>query len=270
MGAGDIAACDSPGAEATARLLDKIPGTVYTTGDNVYDTGTDEQFMHCYHPTWGRHRVRTRPCPGNHDYGTPGAAGYYRYFGAAAGEPGKGYYSYALGAWRIIVLNSCLADEGGCDPGSPQERWLRSELEAHPDAPVLAYWHHPRFSSGPHGNHAWVQPFWQALYDHGAHVVLAGHDHTYERFASQTPWGDPDLDHGIRQFVVGCGGRSHYETGPPVHNSETYNQDTWGVLKLTLYPTRYEWEFVPESGRSFVDRGSSPCHPRRAPATALR
>lgn len=267
VGAGDIAACDSPGAEATARLLDNIPGAVFTTGDNVYNSGTDEEFALCYNPSWGRHKARTRPCPGNHDYGTEGAAGYYRYFGASAGEPGKGYYSYGLGAWRIIALNSNLGEEG-CAAGSPQERWLRAELAAHPTSPILAYWHHPRLSSGPHGNHQWVQPLWQALYEEGAHVVLGGHDHNYERFAPQDPSGNPDPIIGIRQFVVGCGGRSHYAIHTTVANSEVHNDDTWGVLKLTLHPASYEWEFVPEAGKSFADRGGAACHPRRAASTS--
>ena len=256
VGAGDIAHCASDGDEATASLLDAIPGTVFTTGDNVYRSGTPEEFANCYDPSWGRHKARTYPSPGNHDYGTAGAAGYYAYFGPMAGEPGKGYYSYDLGEWHIIVLNSNIPVE----PGSPQDLWLREDLAAHPVACTLAYWHHPRFSSGSvHGSNRRMQPLWEALYQFGADVVLAGHEHNYERFAPQTPQGDADPSRGIRQFVVGTGGRSYYSFETPITNSEVSNGDAHGVLKLTLHSGAYSWEFIPVAGETFTDSGTAPC-----------
>lgn len=256
VGAGDIADCDSRGDEATAALLDRIPGTVFTTGDHAYQDGTAFEFMNCYDPSWGRHRARTYPSPGNHDYHVVGAAGYFEYFGTNAGDPDRGYYSYDLGAWHVIVLNSILPVEAG----SQQEQWLRADLSANPAACTLAYWHHPRFSSGiQHGSNVDMQPLWQALYDYGADVVLAGHEHNYERFAPQNPQGVSDPNRGIRQFVVGMGGRSHYRFGFPIANSEVRNSDTYGVLKLTLHPESYSWEFVPEAGKTFTDLGSASC-----------
>src|SRR5687768_1805535 len=256
VGAGDIAHCSSNGDEATANLLDSIPGTVFTAGDNVYRSGTVEEFVKCYEPSWGRHKERTYPSPGNHDYGTGDAASYYQYFGARAGDPTKGYYSYDLGTWHIIVLNSNIP----VDAGSPQEQWLREDLAAHPVACTLAYWHHPRFSSGvEHGGDPRMQPLWQALYDFSADVVLAGHEHNYERFALQNPQGVVDPTRGIRQFVIGSGGRSHYSFGPPIANSEVRNDDTYGVLKLTLHSGAYSWEFIPEAGQTFTDSGNAPC-----------
>ncbi len=260
VGAGDIASCSGAGDEATANLLDGIAGTVYTLGDNVYDNGTATEFANCYEPSWGRHKARTRPAPGNHDYNTAGASGYYGYFGAAAGDPSKGYYSYDLGAWHVVVLNSNCATVGGCGAGSPQEQWLRQDLAASAASCTLAYWHHPRFSSGKHGGNAATEPFWQALYDHNADVVLSSHDHSYERFAPQTPTGAADPARGIRQFVVGTGGRSHYSFGTIRANSEVRHSGTFGVLKLTLHASGYEWRFVPEAGKTFTDSGSGACH----------
>lgn len=256
VGAGDIAACDSQGDEQTAALLDSIPGTVFTAGDNVYESGTPEEFANCYDPSWGRHKARTRPAPGNHEYATAGAAGYFAYFGESAGEPGKGYYSYDVGAWHVVVLNTML-DMG---PGSAQEQWLRADLSAHDASCTLAYGHHPRFSSGPYGNDSRLQAVWEALYQAGAEVLIFGHSHTYERFAPQTADGTADAERGVREFVVGTGGRSHYpfQDAPP--NLEVRDNQTFGVLMLTLWENRYEWEFVPVSGGAFTDSGSAPCH----------
>jgi Calcineurin-like phosphoesterase len=259
-GAGDIASCVGDGDEATARLLDAIGGVVFTLGDHAYEAGTPIEFEACYDPSWGRHKARTRPTPGNHDYLTPRAFGYFDYFGAAAGERDKGYYSYHLGAWRIIVLNSNCSDAGGCDTDSAQVKWLRANLASSRTMCTLAYWHHPRFSSGPNGSEPEVQAFWQALHDHRAEVVLSGHDHVYERFAPQDAEGRLDLTRGLRQFVVGTGGGSHHRfPGPAIANSEIRNDDTFGVLKLTLYPTRYEWQFIPVAGKTFTDSGTAPC-----------
>jgi hypothetical protein len=260
LAAGDIAQCDSLGDEATAALLDSLPGTIATLGDNAYSSGTAAEFARCYEPTWGRHKARTRPAPGNHDYKTKGGAGYHAYFGPAAGEAGRGYYSYNLGAWHLIAINSNCDDVGGCKAGSPQERWLRADLAANPATCTLAYWHHPRFDSGDKGNDTDLQPIWQALYDAGADVVLSGHDHLYERFAPQDPKGLADQARGLRQFTVGTGGASRDEFKKPVANSEVRNGTTWGVLKLTLHPASYGWEFIPVAGQAFSDSGSGSCH----------
>ena len=209
-----------------------------------------------------------RSAPGNHDYGTPGAAGYFHYFGAAAGDPEKGYYSYDLGAWHIIVLNSNCAKVGGCQPGSPQEQWLRADLAAHPAACTLAYWHHPLFTSGTHTRDSdlkQMRAFWQDLYETGADVVINGHDHDYERFAPQDPNGLRDAKRGIREFVAGTGGKDLGRFVTRLPNSKVRSQTAFGVLKLTLHPTSYEWEFVPVHGQTFTDSGHASCH--RAGAT---
>jgi Bacterial Ig-like domain/Calcineurin-like phosphoesterase len=261
VGAGDIASCASSGDEATANLLDGIPGTVYTLGDNAYESGTDAEFASCYNSSWGRHKARTKPSVGNHEYLTAGASGYYKYFGAAAGESSKGYYSYDLGAWHIIALNSMCEKVGGCGATSTMVSWLKGDLATHPSSCTLAYWHHPVFSSGStHGNDPKMIPSWDALYAAGADVVLSGHDHDYERFAPQTSSGVGDPARGIREFVVGTGGRSHYGFGTIRANSEVRNSDTNGVLKLTLHASSYEWQFVPEAGKIFSDSGSGSCH----------
>ncbi|MDR7422112.1 MAG: metallophosphoesterase [Armatimonadota bacterium] len=258
VGAGDIASCDSDGDEATARILDATPGTVFTAGDNAYERGTDREFAECYHPTWGRHRARTRPSAGNHDYGTPGAAGYFRYFGEAAGEPGAGYYSYEIAGWQVIALNSNCRFVGGCGSGSPQLEWLRRELASSRAQCTVAYWHHPRFSSGLHGGTGEMAPIWETLHAAGADVVVAGHDHTYERFAPLDAAGRPDPG-GMRSFVVGTGGRSLYPFRGVAAGSEVRRNDTYGVLKLTLGIGRYEWEFLPVAGRTFRDLGAGDC-----------
>jgi acid phosphatase type 7 len=202
----------------------------------------------------------THPAPGNHEYGTTSASGY-SYFGSAAGDPSKGYHSYDLGAWHIIALNSNCGNVGGCGTGSPEER-LWSDLTAHASATcTLAYWHHPRFSSGTtHGSDPTYTAFWQALFDHGADVVLVGHEHNYERFALQKPDGTADAANGIREFVVGTGGRSQYGFGTPIANSQVRNGTTFGILKLTRHPTSYDWQFVPEAGGTFTDSGTTACH----------
>jgi hypothetical protein len=262
VGAGDIARCqDLAGARATAQLLDNIPGTVFAAGDLAVSDGSEEQFANCYAPTWGRQKARTRPALGNHEYHTKGAVPYFKYFGAAAGEPGKGYYSYDLGAWHVVVINSNCSEVGGCNAGSPQEQWVREDLAAHPVPCTLAYWHHPLFSSGTsHGNDPEMKPIWQALYDANAELVLNGHEHNYERFAPQDPNGVADPKRGIREFVVGMGGNNHRSIGKPIANSESRNADTFGVLKLTLRPKSYDWQFIPEAGKTFTDSGSGVCH----------
>ena len=262
VGAGDIASCDDlAGAEATAKLIDKIPGTVFAAGDLAYPDGSDENFAKCYGPTWGRFKDRTRPAPGNHEYHN-GVTGYTHYFGAAAGDPKKGYYSYDLGAWHILALNSECDEIGGCDAASAQAQWLKQDLEQHKNGCTLAYFHKPLFSSGlRHGNGPEMRPFWEIMYHAGVDVVINGHDHDYERFAPMNPEGKADFDHGIREFVVGSGGKnSHRTMGPAKPNSEARNDDTFGVLKLVLHAKTYDWEFVPEAGKKFTDSGTGTCH----------
>ena len=231
-----------------------------TLGDNVYSDGAPEEFAKCYDPTWGRFKDRTYPAQGNHDYNTKGAAGYYAYFGAAAGDAGEGYYSFDLGAWHLIALNSNCSAIGGCEAGSPQATWLRDDLAAHPNRCVLAYWHHPLFNSGLHGHDNRTQAFWQALYDYDADLILTGHDHNYQRFAPLDPNGSLDPARGIRQFVAGVGGASHYQFPAIDGNIEASESNTFGVLQLSLYSDRYDWQFIPEAGGTFTDSGSNRCH----------
>lgn len=260
IAAGDIAGCGIEKDAETALLLDNLPGTVAVLGDNVYEDGTAQEYSNCYTPTWGRHKARTRPTPGNHEYHSADAAPYFSYFGAAAGDAGKGYYSYNLGAWHIVVLNSNCDDMGGCARSSPQGQWLIADLAANPTTCTLAYWHHPRFNSGAlHGNDSQTQDFWQILYDYGADVILNGHEHLYERFAPQQPNTTADSARGLRQFTVGTGGGALSTFGTIRPNSEVRNNTAFGVLKLTLYPTRYDWQFVPIAGQTFADAGSAPC-----------
>jgi hypothetical protein len=266
-GAGDIARdCTDGGdledAEATARLLDAIPGEIFAAGDLAYDDGTPEQFSRCYDAAWGRLKDRTRPVPGNHDYHTEGGAGYHGYFGSAAGEPGKGYYSFDLGAWHIVMLNSNCGDAGGCRAESPQYQWLQADLAAKQGtACIAAMWHHPVFTAGPHeDDEAGMTPILQLLYDVGADLVVTGHEHYYQRWAAINPAGEADPLRGIRQFVVGTGGRNLTEPERSPRNLEVENHDTFGVLKLTLRATSYDWEFVPVEGETFTDRGTQACH----------
>jgi len=256
VGAGDIGNCGTETDQATARLLDRIEGTIFTVGDNAYPDGSAENFARCFEPTWGRHRDRMRPSPGNHDYRTSGAQGYFEYFSAKAGPRGRGYYSYGLGAWHIVALNSNVS----VSSNSPQVRWLRQDLAANPATCTLAYWHEPRFSSGEHGNSAQMQPLWEALYEAGADVILVGHDHNYERFAPQSPDGRAEPRRGIRQFVVGTGGTRLRGMQSRVANSEVRNSNTHGLLKLVLHPNSYQWEFIPVAGQSFTDKGTGQCH----------
>jgi hypothetical protein len=273
VGAGDIASCGSGGpststAEATAKVLDAIPRdsstVVWTAGDNVYSSGTPTEFATCYGPTWGRHKDRTRPAVGNHEYGTANASGYFSYFGPAAGAQGKGWYSYDIGAWHVIVLNSQCGSIGGCQAGSAQEQWLRADLAASGARCTVALWHHPRFNSGnTHGNNTSVGPLWDALYTYGADLILNGHEHVYERFAPQRPTQATDSAFGIRQFTVGTGGAGAYSfASTPQPNSQVRKSGANGVLKLTLRASGYDWNFLPVAGHTFADAGSGTCHDR--------
>jgi 3',5'-cyclic AMP phosphodiesterase CpdA len=266
VAAGDIAVCRTEGDEATAKLVEGIEGaTVLTLGDNAYPDGSAEDLEECYEPTWGQFKNRTKPVPGNHEYHTEGASAYFDYFGKAAGDPDEGYYSYELGSWHIVALNSnCGEAEIRCSPSSTQVRWLEEDLAANADEEggcTLAYMHHPRFSSGEeHGSYETIEPMWEALYEAGAEVVLSGHEHNYERFAPQDPSGKADPERGIRQFVVGTGGgASDYPILEPLPNSEVQNDETYGVLKLTLRPKGYEWRYLSAEGGEFTDSGSARC-----------
>ena len=250
VGAGDIAECNGSGDEATAALLDSIGGTVFTAGDNVYPDGTLAEFNNCFNPSWGRHKGRMAPAPGNHDYHLSGASGYDTYFGNADGGPAF-YYAYEVGGWRIYSLNSEVMSNA-------EVAWLQGDLAANPRQCVMAYWHHPLFSSGFHGNDGGVKPLWDVLYAAGAELVVNGHDHSYERFAPQTPAGAAAAN-GIREIVVGTGGANLRPFERVQANSEVRDFSTYGVLKLTLSPGAYQWEFVPAGG-GFRDSGSGTCH----------
>lgn len=265
-GAGTAAGCRM---RATSDLLTGGGwDAVLLLGDNQYVDGALWKYRFSFHPTWGRLGPLLRPAPGNHEYLTPGAAGYFDYFGPLAGERSTGYYSFDLGTWHVVVLNSNCGDIGGCGPGSLQLRWLEKDLADHPRACTLAYWHHPRFSSGQHGDNAAYDAFWRTLHRAGAELVLVGHEHDYERFAPQDPSGKADPEHGLRQFVVGTGGqvlRPFRATIRP--NSEARNAKDWGVLKLVLRPDGYDWEFLPIAGGVFKDSGHGGCH--NAPDAAV-
>ena len=255
VGAGDIGQCGSKGPSLTAQLLDGIQGAIFTAGDNVQMDGTMQEFTNCFHPFWGRHFSRILPSPGNHDYGITAAEPYFAYFGASAGPPGLGYYSYDLGAWHVVALNSNIP----AGAGSAQEQWLRLDLADNPSRCTIAYWHHPLFCSGGEGSDSRMRAIWRALYEFKADVVINGHNHFYERFAPQDPTGRSDFLRGIRQFTVGTGGATLYGFGPSIPNLEVRDNTSWGVLKLTLSPTMYDWQFVPVAGHSFRDQGSGRC-----------
>ena len=268
VGAGDIASCkDLSGAEATAELIEKIQGEVFAAGDLAYEKGTAEEFKNCYDKTWGRFKSRTHPAPGNHEfYGSKDGSPYFQYWGAQAGPPEKGYYSFDLGVWHVIALNTnCAAPGlGGCGPGSDQDLWLQQDLAAHAKSCIVAFGHHALYSSGIFKNHA-IHPelhqLWRDLYKAHADLVLNGHEHSYERFAPQDPDGHADPKNGIREIVVGTGGRSNDPLGFAIPNSQVRNATSFGVLKLTLWPGKYSWEFIPVDAKNgFHDSGSDTCH----------
>ena len=251
VGAGDISTCENDNDEATARLLDTISGTVFALGDNVYLDGTLGEFTDCYHPTWGRYKDRTMPVPGNHEYFTPGASGYFQYF-----DNIPPYYAYDLGAWRIYALNS----EIDVSATGAQVRWLKNDLDTNPSLCVLAYWHKPRWSSRyEDGIDSKYQTLWKLFHNAGAELVINGHIHNYERFQEMDADGSA-ASPGLREIVVGTGGVNHDGYVTRLATSEIRNASTYGVLKLTLSSTSYSWQFLPVAGESFTDRGTTSCH----------
>jgi len=274
VGAGDIASGENDDDAATAELLEAIPGTVFAVGDDAYESGSIEDFESYYEYTWGTEKARTKPSPGNHEYvggSTPQyGRGYFDYFGAVAAQSNGGSYSYNLGEWHIVSLNTgkCYgsAEADGsiprCGPGDSMIEWLKRDLAANGAQCTLAYFHHPRYSSGiEHGSEpGYTKAIWDALYADNAEVVVSGHDHDYERFAPQDPEGKLDEERGIRQFVVGTGGRSLRGFGEIEANSKVRNSDTYGVIKFTLKPGSYDWDFIPVDEGAFTDAGSGRCH----------
>jgi hypothetical protein len=260
-GAGDIADCAVlDGAKRTSDLLLRETGSIFTAGDNAYEDGTSANYADCYTPTWGRVLGRTiLPAAGNHDWFTPGATGYKAYFGTTATPQGVTWYSIDLGAWHVIVLDSDCESVGGCDDASPQGQWLKKDLADSTAHCTLAIWHHPRFSSGEHGDDAHVAPFWTQLYAAQAELIINGHDHDYERFAPMDPSGTVKRPGGLREIVVGTGGAELRTFKKQAANSEFRQAGTWGVIRLTLHPANYDWEFLPATGQ-IADSGSTPCH----------
>ncbi len=263
VGTGDIAVCgeDRLADEATAAVAAGVEGIVFTLGDNVYPQGDAEHYANCYEPGWGAIKDRTRPVPGNHDYqGNPGGAPYFAYFGANAGDPALGYYRFQAGTWRIYALNSECAQVGGCVAGSAQYEWLAADLAAEPHRCVAALWHRPRFSTGPHGDRPGMADMYRLLHQHGAEMILSGHDHSYQRFAPSDADGVADPLTGTRQFVVGTGGVGLYAFKFESALIEVRDSASHGVLRLDLAPGSYSWEFLPVPGATFTDSGTEACH----------
>ncbi len=254
IGAGDIGQCGSPGPALTASIVDANAGAVFIAGDIAYPHGSERNFAECFDPTWGRFRPRWRPVPGNHEYETAGADAYFRYFGGAAGPDRGGYYSFHAGNWLVLMLNSNVP----LDRASAQFDFLDDTLDSDERQCTLAIWHHPLFSSGQNGPNPFMREAWRELYSENADVVVNAHDHLYERFAPQDPDGRGDVARGIRQFIAGAGGAQLYNFVRVAPNSETRIK-AFGVLKLTLEPSSYRWEFIEGDG-AVTDRGSGVCH----------
>jgi acid phosphatase type 7 len=263
IAAGDIASCEESGDEQTAKLiqgmLEKTPATVAALGDLVYPTGKLETYKNCYGPNWGQFLKQTKAAIGNHDYSGGTSQGYAAYFGTAAGPNPEHYYSYDLGKWHVIVLNSNCWAVGGCESGSKQYKWLQADLEENLSNCTLAYWHHPRFSSALHGNNNFMQDVWALLANSGVELVLNGHDHDYERFAPLNAAGKPS-EKGTREFVVGTGGKNEYPFLITKPGSQIRKTGTFGVLELKLKASSYDWKFVPGAGKTFTDSGSTNCY----------
>lgn len=250
LAVGDIGSCDGQADDAVADLASRLPGQIALLGDIVYDSGTPHEFADCFDPAWGALRDRLHPVPGNHDYETQGASGYFDYFGQAAGAPGEGWYAWELGDWQVLALNSTCEAVGGCGPDSPEVSWLTARLASSPSC-TLAYFHHARYSSGFHGDQDFMDPIWDSLVDGGVDVTLSGHDHSYERLSAD----------GVRSFVVGTGGRSLYEFehGPSAFTEERQNS-AYGLLELTLHDGSYDWRFLALGASGFTDAGTGECH----------
>jgi hypothetical protein len=250
LAVGDIGSCTGQADDAVADLASGLPGAVALLGDIAYEDGSAADFERCFEPAWGPMRPRFHPVPGNHEYETRDASGYFDWFGAAAGTPGQGWYSFELGAWHAVALNSNCGAVGGCGGGSAQLSWLESDLAAHPSACLLAMWHHPRYSSGRHGSAEVMDPLWDALVAQGLDVALTAHDHSYERVAAD----------GAREFVVGTGGRSLYalERGPLLE-TEVRHAGSYGLLWMALGENSYEWQFLSLGEPAFTDSGSEDC-----------
>jgi hypothetical protein len=267
--AGDIACSAADNATATARRCHQMAtsdllrsvGIVITTGDNQYERGELSEFEKSYAASWGRFLDKTYPSVGNHDYLTPEASGYFSYFGARAGDPAEGWYAFDYAGWHFIALNSNCTPAGGCGPSSPQVRWLKGDLAKSTARCTVAFWHKPRWASGQYADDDRYAAFWQTLYEGNAEIVLNGHDHNYQRYAPLDPRGVRDDARGLRQYIVGTGGRSHYPVlDGPIPNREAADDTTFGILELTLHDGAYDWRFVPEAGDTYHDRGSGVCH----------
>jgi acid phosphatase type 7 len=260
---GDISSCTSDQDEVVAGMVGQLlkanqNAKLALLGDIAYENGTAAEFKNCYDPAWGKFKPRTYPAPGNHEYNSANAAPYYQYFGTRAANPSQGYYSYDLGRWHLVAINSNCGAIGGCGQGSPQLEWLKQDLRTSTAKCTIAYWHHPRFSSGRHGDHSAMQEIWAALAAAKVELVMAGHDHTYERFTRVNAAGQRDPN-GMRSFVVGTGGRAFYGFSRPNDRSVVKNNDTYGVLKLTLGASGYDWKFIGQPGSRFSDSGSDIC-----------
>jgi alkaline phosphatase len=251
LAVGDIGHCDGQADDAVAELARALPGQVAILGDIAYPDGSAQDFADCFDPAWGAIKDRLRPVPGNHEYDTNGAAAYFDYFADAAGRADEGWYSFDHGDWHVVALNTNCSETGGCGPDSPQLAWLRADLRDNPAECTVALMHHPRFSTGRHGDTDAVDPLWDALAAAGADLVLAGHDHSYERLR-----GD-----GMRSFVVGTGGRSLYQFfRPPSSRTEERQDSSYGLLWLALGDGSYEWRFISVSAGGYTDTGRATCH----------
>ena len=263
-GAGDIAICGQEGDDLTAALLrDRVgSGLYFIAGDASNEDGSLYEYQNCFEPSWGQLVPDLRVVPGNHDYHSNPLENFWLYFDGVAGEPGKGWYSFEHGGWHIVMLNSNCGYVG-CGPSSEQIAWLKADLANSSSACTLAVWHHPRFNSGFAGNAEWLHYFWEALHDHGADVVVTGHDHHYERIAKVDPMGRPQDPGGIRSFIVGTGGAGFYAIDKILPISEVRITRQFGIIQFEFFPDGYTWQFINVDGE-LLDQGSDACNPKPA------